>query len=69
MKVEELIDITDKIDAIFHEYGYSVDHDILSHHILRTIKDSYPNDDIQLESPDLASILGTSNLKPLSEVV
>lgn len=65
MKVEELLDITNKIDVILHEYGYSVDHDMLSHHILKVIKDSYPNNDIGLE---MVSILGTSSLKPLSEI-
>lgn len=35
MKAEELIDIiTDKIGGMLHEYGYSIDHDILSHHLL-----------------------------------
>ncbi len=65
MRVEKLIEITDKIDAILHEYGYSVDHDILSHYLLKVIKDSYPNEDIGLE---MVSILGTSSLKPLYDI-
>lgn len=52
MKVEELIHITNKIDDILHGYGIVVDHDILAHHIFKVIKESHPNDNIELESPD-----------------
>lgn len=49
MKTEELIDITYKIDDVLHNHGYIVDHDILSHYIFKVIKESYPNDNIELE--------------------
>jgi hypothetical protein len=66
MKVEELIDITNKIDDILHGYGIVIDHDILTHHLFKAIKESYPNDNIELEPPDLRYILG---LKTLPEIV
>ncbi len=66
MKVEELINITDEIDGILHGYGIVVDHDILARNIFKTIKDSYPNDNIGLEPQDLKVILG---LKTLPDIV
>lgn len=66
MKAEELIDITDKVDDVLHGYGIIVDHGILAHHILKVIKESHPNDNIELEPPDLKVILG---LKTLPEIV
>ena len=66
MRTEELIDITNQIYDVLHEYGITVDHDILAHNIFKTIKDSYPNDNIELEPPDLKVILG---LKTLPEIV
>lgn len=65
MKIEELIDIANDIDDILHSYGYIVDHNILTHHILRVIKESYPNDNIELESSDLRSL----ELKFIPEIV
>ncbi len=50
IKIEDLIDITDKADDILREYGFVVNHDILTTYMLKTIKESYPNDDIQLEN-------------------
>lgn len=64
MKVEELIDITNHIDDILHGYGITVDHDILAHNIFKTIKESYPDGSIELESPEV--IL---KLKTLPEIV
>jgi hypothetical protein len=66
MKVEELIRITDDIDDILHRYGIIVDHDILTHHLFKVIKESYPNNNIELEPPDLKTVLG---LKILPEIV
>ena len=66
MKIEELINIANKIDDIFHDHGYIVDHDILTHHIFRVIKDSHPNDNIELEPPDLKI---KSGLKFLPEII
>ena len=66
MKTEELINIANKIDDILYEHGYVVDHDILAHHIFRVIKESYPNDNIELEPPDLK--IG-SGLKYIPEIV
>lgn len=66
MKVEELIDITNQIYDILHGYGIIVDHDMLTHNIFKTIKESYPNDSMELEPPDLKPLLG---LKTLPEIV
>lgn len=49
IRIENLIEITDKVDDILHDHGFSVNHDILSTYILRTIGESYPHDDIDLE--------------------
>lgn len=57
IKIEDLIDITCKVDDILHDYGFVVSHDILSMYILRTIKESYPNDDVQLGKPDMAQLM------------
>lgn len=66
MKIEELINITNEIDDILHGYGIIVDHDILAHNIFKTIKESYPDHNIELEPPDLRVIL---KLKTLPEIV
>ena len=66
MKVEELINITNDVDDILHGYGLTVDHDVLAHYLFKVIKESYPNDNIELEPPDLRVIL---ELKPLPEIV
>lgn len=66
MKTEELINITNKIDDILHDHGYIVDHDILTHYIFRVIKESYPNDNLELEPQDLK--IGPE-LKSLPEIV
>ena len=66
MKVEELIDITDEVDDILHGYGTVVDHGILAQNIFKTIKESYPSHNIELEPPNLKFILG---LKPLPDIV
>lgn len=49
IKIEDLIDITNKVDHILHDYGFCVNHDILSTYLLKTIKKSYPNDIVELE--------------------
>ncbi len=51
IEIEDLIDITNEAEDILHEYGFVVNHDILTTYILKIIKESYPNDDIQLEKP------------------
>ena len=66
MKTKELIDMVEKIDDILHDHGYVVDHDILAHYLFKVIKESYPNDNIELEPLDLRFILG---LKTLPEIV
>lgn len=66
MKVEELIRITNEIDDIFHKYNFIVDHYILSRHVFNIIRESYPNDSIELENPDLKHLL---RLKILPEIV
>lgn len=66
MKAEELIDITNKIDDILYGHGIIVDHGVLTHYLFKIIKESYPNDNIELELPDLKVILG---LKTLPEIV
>lgn len=66
MKVEKLIEITNQIYDILHGYGIVVDHDILARNIFKTIKESYPNDSIELEPPDSTVIL---KLKPLPDIV
>ncbi len=66
MKVEELIQIINEIDDILHGYGITVDHDILTHNIFKTMKESHQNDSIELEPSDLKVILG---LKTLPEIV
>lgn len=53
IKIEDLIEITTKVDDILHDHGFSVNHDILSTYILMTIKESYPNDDVELETPNM----------------
>ncbi len=50
IKIEDLIDITNEVEDILHEYGLVVNHDILTTYMLKTIKESYPNDDIRLEN-------------------
>lgn len=60
MKIEELIDMANEIDDILHSHGYVVDHDILSHYIFKVIKESYPNDNIELEnSLKIGLVLGS----------
>lgn len=54
VKVEKLMDLSDQIDDIFHKNGFVVDHDILTLHILDVIKSSYPQDNVELERPDLS---------------
>ena len=66
MKIEELIDITNKIDDVLHGYGIIVDHDVLVHYLFKIIKESYPNDNIILEPQDSKPLLG---LKTLPEIV
>lgn len=66
MKAEELVDIVNNIDVILHGYGIVVDHDILAHHVLKVIKESYPNHYIELELPELKVMSG---LKSLPEIV
>lgn len=66
MKVEKLIDIINEIDDILHRYGIIVDHDILTHHILKAIKESYPNENIELEYSNLNFAL---KLKTIPEIV
>lgn len=51
IKIEDLIDITNKVDDILHDYGFSVNHDILATRIMGTIKESYPYDNVELEKP------------------
>ncbi len=41
IKIEDLMDMTNKIDDVLHDYGFVVDHDILATYILKTIKESY----------------------------
>lgn len=53
IKIEDIIDITDKVDDILHDHGFIVSHDLLSTCLLGTIRESYPNDDIYLEIPDI----------------
>ena len=48
VKIQDLMDITNKIDDVLHDYGFVVNHDILATYILRTIKDSYDDDVPQL---------------------
>jgi hypothetical protein len=66
MKVDELVDITNEVDDILHGYGIVVDHDILAHHLFKAIKESYPNDNIELELSDLRTIL---ELRAFPEIV
>lgn len=56
VKTEELIEITDQIDNILHNRGYIVDHNVLADHIFRTIRESYPNDDIELDGPNVEKL-------------
>lgn len=65
IKIEDLIDITDKADDILHEYGFVVSHDLLSTYILKTIRESYPNDDMHLEKPDMIQLI--ENLEHLKK--
>ena len=48
IKIEDFMDMTNKIDDVLHDYGFVVNHDILTTYILRTIKDSYVDDAPQL---------------------
>ncbi len=48
IRIEDIVDITNKMDDIFHDYGFVVSHDILSSYITRIIKESYPSDDVLL---------------------
>lgn len=57
VKVEELVKISSDIDSILHKHGFSVDHDILALYILRVIKLSYPQDDVELDRPNLTPLL------------
>lgn len=57
IKVEDLIKMSDEIDDIFHKNGFVVDHHILTSHVFNIIKSSYPQDDVELEEPDLTSLL------------
>ena len=65
VKTEELIEITDKVDDILHDYGYIVDHDILAGYIFKTIRESYPNDYAELDGLDIKQLL--QNLERLSK--
>ena len=55
IKIEDLIDITDKVDN--HEYGFCISHDLLSTYLLKTISETYPNDEMQLEKPDRVKLI------------
>ena len=49
VKTEDLVNMSDEIDDIFHKYGFVVDHYVLSSHILSVIKSSYPSDYVELK--------------------
>ena len=49
VKTEDLLNMSDEIDIIFHKYGFVVDHYLLSSHILSIIKSSYPYDYVELK--------------------
>jgi hypothetical protein len=55
IKIEDIIDITDKVDD--HDYDFVVSHDLLSTYLLKTIRESYPNDDMYLENPDMTQLI------------
>jgi hypothetical protein len=57
IKIEDIIDMTDKVDNILHDYGFVVSHDLLSTYLLKTIRESYPNDDMYLENPDMTKLI------------
>ena len=65
IKIEDITDITDKVDDILHDYGFVVSHDLLSTYLLRTIRESYPNDDIHIENPDTIQLV--KNLEHLKK--
>ena len=65
IKIEDIIDITDKVDDILHDYGFVVSHDLLSTYLLKTIRESYPNDDIHIENPDMKQLV--KNLEHLKK--
>lgn len=50
IKTRDLIDMVNEIDDIFHDRGFVVDHDILGLNLLRIIRESYPNDNVELEN-------------------
>lgn len=52
IRTEDIIDIVDKVDGIFHDYGFVVNHDILSIYVIKTIRESYPSGDTQIGELD-----------------
>lgn len=57
IKIEKLVEMADEIDDIFHRHGFIVDHDILTLSLVSIIKSSYPNEEIEIEKPDLTPLL------------
>lgn len=54
IKIQDLIEMVYKVDDIFHDHSFVVDHDILGLYLLEIIRESYPHDDVELEKPDLS---------------
>lgn len=57
IKIEKLVDMSNEIDGIFRRHGFIVDHDILTLSLVSIIKSSYPNEEIEIEKPDLTPLL------------
>lgn len=49
IKIPDLLEMTESVDGILHDHGFVVNHDLLSSYLLRTIRESYPNERIVLE--------------------
>jgi len=49
IRAKDLIEIVCNIDNVLHDHGFIVDHDVLGQHLLKIIKESYPNHNVELE--------------------
>lgn len=50
------MNMSNKIDDIFHQHGFIVDHDVLTLCILGIVKSSYPQDNVELEMSNLSHL-------------